>query len=301
MSALATEPARPIAVPEIPSFLELEVTQFCQLKCAHCYSNSGPEADRGTMTLAGWRQVLDQAAALGVETVQFIGGEPTLDPNLLRLARHALAAGLNVNVYSNLVRVTPVLWELFTESGVSVSTSWYTADTAEHAVITGSRIAYASTKANIAEAIRRGISVHAAIVTVLADQDTEQAAAELSGLGVTDIRIRPAQGVGRAARDGHGEDVSELCGHCGLNRAAILPDGKLTPCVIGRWLNCGNVRDTPLADILASPEWQRNLRLVPRVNSRGVGCPPASDGEDCAPAQPQCSPQVNYAPPARSQ
>jgi hypothetical protein len=199
-------------------------------------------------------------------------------------------------VYSNLVRITPALWELFTEPGVSVSTSWYTADAAEHAMIPGSKIAYASTKANIAEAIRRDITVHVAIVTVLASQDTEQAAAELHGLGVTDIRIRPAQGVGRAARDGRGEDVSELCGHCGLDRAAILPDGTLTPCVIGRWLDCGNVRDTPLASILAGPEWQRNLGLVPRANSRGAGCPPASDGEDCPPAQPQCSPQVNYAP-----
>jgi hypothetical protein len=80
------------------------------------------------------------------------------------------------------------------------------------------------------------------------------------------------------------------------DRAAILPDGRLVPCVIGRWLDCGNVRDTPLASILAGPEWRRNLGLVPRVNSRGAGCPPASDGEDCPPAQPQCSPRVNYAP-----
>ena len=41
--------------------------------------------------------------------------------------RHALDAGLNVNVYSNLVRVTPPLWELLTAPGVSLSTSWHSA------------------------------------------------------------------------------------------------------------------------------------------------------------------------------
>lgn len=29
------------ATPAIPSFLELEITQFCQLQCVHCYSESG--------------------------------------------------------------------------------------------------------------------------------------------------------------------------------------------------------------------------------------------------------------------
>ena len=41
MSALATEPATTNTAPEIPVFLELEVTQFCQLSCEHCYSESG--------------------------------------------------------------------------------------------------------------------------------------------------------------------------------------------------------------------------------------------------------------------
>lgn len=120
----------------------------------------------------------------------------------------------------------------------------------------------------------------------LSVQDIRQAEAELRRLGVTDIRIRPSQGVGRAARDGGGQDVAELCGNCGLDRAAITPDGQLTPCVVGRWLDCGNVRDTPLPDLLSSPAWQHTLSIVPRrdVNARAPDCPPASDGNDCPPA-----------------
>ena len=72
------------------------------------------------MTAANWEQVIGQAAALGIGTVQFIGGEPALDPSLPRLIRYALGAGLKTDVYTNLVHVTPELWELFSLPGVSI-------------------------------------------------------------------------------------------------------------------------------------------------------------------------------------
>jgi MoaA/NifB/PqqE/SkfB family radical SAM enzyme len=110
---------------DIPSFLELEITGFCQLKCSHCYAESGPHGGRGAMTTEHWERVIDQAAILGIETVQFIGGEPTLDSRLPRLVRYALGKDLKVYVYSNLVHITPPLWELFGLPGVSVATSYY--------------------------------------------------------------------------------------------------------------------------------------------------------------------------------
>jgi sulfatase maturation enzyme AslB (radical SAM superfamily) len=279
----------------VPSFLELEITGFCQLKCVHCYADSVPHGDRGTMTTREWEQVIEQAAVLGVKMVQFIGGEPTLDPDLPGLVRFALDRHLMVYVYSNLVHVTPPLWDLFGQPGVSLGTSWYSARPGMHAAITGRRGSYARTRAGIAEAVRRGIPVRAAIVEVEKNQGLERAAAELRHLGVTDIRIRRAQGVGRAATDAAGHDVAELCGHCGLDRAAVLPDGQLTPCVIDRWLECGNVRDTPLAEILPGAPWRHTMTLVPRhddVRDCGPDCPPAGDGEDCPPASSctACSP-----------
>lgn len=290
---LTTEPAAIQGSPaSVPSLLELEITGFCQLRCVHCYADSGPHGGRGTMTAGDWEKVIGQAAELGVETVQFIGGEPTLDPDLPRLIRYALDAGVKVYVFSNLVHVTPELWELFSRPGVSLGTSWYSADPARHAEVTGSRASHARTRASIAEAIRRCIPVRAVIVDIIADQGTGQAAAELRRLGVADIRIRPAQGVGRAARDAAMKDVSELCGSCGLGRAAVLPGGQFTPCVMGRWLECGNVRDTPLAEILSGPAWQHTMTLVPRHQQRQDPCPPAGDGNDCPPASSctACSP-----------
>lgn len=78
------------------SFLELEITGFCQLKCRHCYADSGPENDHGSMTADDWERVIDEAHTLSVDTVRFIDGEPTLHPELPRLVRYALGKGLKL-------------------------------------------------------------------------------------------------------------------------------------------------------------------------------------------------------------
>uniref|UniRef100_UPI0020255946 radical SAM protein n=1 Tax=Frankia sp. CiP1_Cm_nod1 TaxID=2897160 RepID=UPI0020255946 len=111
----ATFPAR---------FLWLEITGRCQLACVHCYADASPRGSHGTMTAADWRRLIEDAAGHGIEMVQFIGGEPTMHPAFPALVTHSLAAGLRVEVFSNLYRVTPTLWELFSRPGVRLATSY---------------------------------------------------------------------------------------------------------------------------------------------------------------------------------
>ncbi|WP_326644563.1 radical SAM protein [Nonomuraea fuscirosea] len=109
--------------PAPATFMWLEVTGRCQLECRHCYADSGPAGTDGSMSYRDWISVLDQAAALGVSMVQMIGGEPTLYAGLPGLVTRALDRGMEVEVYSNLVHVTPAMWELFTQPGVRLATS----------------------------------------------------------------------------------------------------------------------------------------------------------------------------------
>ncbi|MCO6007158.1 radical SAM protein [Actinoallomurus purpureus] len=105
----------------------LEITGQCQLQCTHCYAESGPDGTHGTMTTPDWRRVLEEAARIGVQLVQFIGGEPTLHPALPELVGHGLARGLEIEIFTNLVHVSPELWKTFTRPGVRLATSWYAA------------------------------------------------------------------------------------------------------------------------------------------------------------------------------
>jgi hypothetical protein len=275
-----------LAPPKAPALLECELTGLCNLACTHCYADSGPRGQHGSMTAADWENVITQAAELGVKTIQFIGGEPTLHPDLPRLTRHALAAGLSVTVYSNLVRVSDDLWDLFTAPGLALSTSWF-GDPATHEAMTGSKNAWALTRANIVKAVGLGIRVRAAIVG--AGQDTAAAEAGMRALGVARVSVHRLQGLGRAAREGNPGDPGELCGNCGDDRAAIMPDGQLTPCVMGRWLDSGNVRDASLGALLAGEAWRQAMSQVP---AQRHGCTPASDGESCPPDQ-ECAPASN--------
>ena len=77
------------------------------------------------MTLAQLTQVIDEAAACGVETVYFEGGEPTLAyPVVLAAAKHARERGLEWGMVSNCFWATSPedarLWlEPFVELGIS--------------------------------------------------------------------------------------------------------------------------------------------------------------------------------------
>jgi MoaA/NifB/PqqE/SkfB family radical SAM enzyme len=271
-----------------------EVTGLCQLACRHCYAGSGPGGSHGTMTRDDWLAVIGQAADLGVPLIQFIGGEPTLHPDLPRLIDAAAAAGLQVEVFSNLVRVSPRLWRCFAGNPVTLATSWYSSDPGEHRSITG-RPAHARTKANIAEAVRRGIPVRAGIIDVLDGQRTAQARAELQALGVTDIGGDRLRGIGRG---GGSRDVAELCGNCGRGVAAISPDGEVWPCVMARWLCAGSVLEQPLASIIGGPRWRD---LVAAIPSPATMCGPDRCNPQCSPhCYPNCSPRSHCNPNTRS-
>jgi len=265
----------------------IELTFECQLACVHCYAGSGPGRGHGTMTAAAWEDVIRQAAALGTRQVVVIGGEPTLHPDLARLVRTALALGLAVEVYSNLVRVTPGMWELFSAPGVSLATSWYTTDRAEHAAITGGRDTWRQTRANIAEAVQRGIPLRAGVIGgIVAGQQAQAAQQELQALGVDGIDRDDLRQLGR----GTIADPSQACGHCGRGIAAILPDGSVTPCPLTRWLRAGNVRDAPLGTIVAAP-----LAAV----TSALPLPRGACNPECspnAPCTPQCNPNASCTP-----
>ena len=156
-------------------FVWLELTGRCQLECAHCYAESSPRGTHGSMMAQDWIRVLNDAAELNVEMVQFIGGEPTLHPDLPLLVRHARSRGLLVEVFTNLVHVREDVWESFALPGVSLATSYYSSLSGVHDGITGKRASHSRTRANIARAIERGIRLRVGLVDLDKSQNIETA------------------------------------------------------------------------------------------------------------------------------
>jgi MoaA/NifB/PqqE/SkfB family radical SAM enzyme len=117
-------------------FAWLEITGKCQLSCTHCYADSGPRGTEGAMRTRDWLRVIDHVADLGGQSVQFIGGEPTLHPDLPEFVDRALAAGLAVEIFSNLVQIDARLWDTFSRPGVRLATSYYSDTGSQHDGIT---------------------------------------------------------------------------------------------------------------------------------------------------------------------
>jgi MoaA/NifB/PqqE/SkfB family radical SAM enzyme len=280
------------------SYLWLEITGKCQLQCSHCYAESGPSGTHGEMTTSDWLRVIDEAAALGVTMVQFIGGEPTLHPDLEQLVDAAVNRGVEVEVFSNLVHVTPRLWETFGRPGVRLACSYYSDDPDQHAVITGRRT-HARTKANIGEALRRSIPLRVGVVDLGDEQRTAQATEELAALGVTDVGFDRLRGVGRGRDRGEAaQSMDELCGHCASGVLAIAPSGEVWPCVFSRWLPVGNVRTSPLAEVVAGqPVADVRSQLLEHFQPLEMPCVPKMCDPQCGPnCGPACNPQGTRQP-----
>lgn len=262
-------------------FAWLEITGKCQLSCTHCYADSGPHGGGGTMRTWDWSRVVDQLAELGVRSVQFIGGEPTLHPDLPELVDHALDAGLGVEVFSNLVHVGPRLWDSFSRPGVRLATSYYSDTAAQHEAITRRRGSHARTRANIAEALNRDIPVRAGVIDVrssgtIGRQRTRAAQADLRQLGVADVGVDRLRGVGRGANASPSAD--QLCGRCGDGAVAISASGEVWPCVFARWIPLGNILDTDLGTILSTATFTSTAIAGPSCWPQGGG--------SCAPNDP---------------
>jgi len=123
--------ARPVTGPAVIDLDALtlqevwfNITAACNLHCAFCYvPGTGPQATHVPLELAD--RLIDEAAAMGVHQIVLAGGEPTLHPHLLDMARQARRRGIpRLKLITNGTKDSPDYWEpllpLFNDIQVSV-------------------------------------------------------------------------------------------------------------------------------------------------------------------------------------
>ncbi|NQU56996.1 MAG: radical SAM protein [Rhodospirillales bacterium] len=114
-------PAFPATTPEAPFLVALNLTQRCNLQCAHCYLDAGVRSDGDAVELstAEVKSVIDDIANLSDETmVVLTGGEPMMRRDLAELASHANERGLMVVVGSNGTLLNDARAKTLKEAGV---------------------------------------------------------------------------------------------------------------------------------------------------------------------------------------
>jgi hypothetical protein len=235
-------------------FLWVELTNRCNLQCVHCYSDSGPHTgawDR--LDRPKYEDVILEARTLGCRRVQFIGGEPTLNPDLPHLIALAAERGFTfIEVFSNLTRLSDDLLDCFRAYGVHVATSVYASDSATHDTITTVNGSFHKTVANIRRLLRAGVPLRAGVIEMAENAGaTERTVAFLRSIGVDTIGTDRLRGFGRGCTD-DSHDITELCGGCAERILCVGSDGAVSPCIMSKNWSVGSILDTPLADLARS-------------------------------------------------
>jgi MoaA/NifB/PqqE/SkfB family radical SAM enzyme len=238
------------------SFLWLEITRRCNLACVHCYADSGPHlplAER--MAFADWCRVMGDARAMGCRRIQFIGGEPTLHPDLGRLVAHARHVGFkHCEVFTNATLLREDLVQTFKRLDVLVHFSIYSFDPVVHDRMTGQHGSFERTVDGIRQLVRRGVRLAAGVILVPEHNAAHlrQTKKFLRSVGVRMIATDRVRGVGRGERYvPRNRPREELCGQCWSGKLCIDADGDAHPCVFSRFVTVGNVLEDELRTIVA--------------------------------------------------
>jgi len=85
---------------ECPAHFMIELTDQCNLRCAHCYRDSSPERDTSIPTRK-LLNIIDQMADNGVSTIELTGGEPTMRKDFLDIFHYCAQRFVSVAIVSN--------------------------------------------------------------------------------------------------------------------------------------------------------------------------------------------------------
>jgi pyruvate-formate lyase-activating enzyme len=231
------------------SVLQVHATRHCNLRCAHCYSSSGPQL-KGSLPLPILARLFDDAAAEGYDVASFSGGEPLMDPLIFAQIAAARRAGLTVNLVTNAMLITDAvaarLAQVAGVVGVSVD-----GPPESHDALRGRRGAFAHMERGLGRLRAAGVSF-ALIHTVRGDalKHLRWVAAFAQDAGAAALQLHVLEPSGRAAPDTSGADLA--------TRLMLLAPGL--------------VRDHPGLDVRIDvlpishlPDWQGGRGVADRL------------------------------------
>ena len=236
-------------------FLWLELTQWCNLECVHCYVSGSPRQplDRG-VALVRWQELLAEALELECRKVQFIGGEPLAVPFLEILWSHASSLGYSfIEVFSNLTQPKSQTFLSLLDKGAFFATSLYGSSPQSHDSVTRRPGSWEATMRSIKAIVDQTGRVRVNIVPVsIADAEVEAVKSLLGSLGVEKVGVSKVAAVGAAREQPGAKEFTEedLCGACWLGQILVSNNGDVFPCTMARHAPMGNVLTGSLVDVV---------------------------------------------------
>ncbi|MHC4542460.1 MAG: radical SAM protein, partial [Planctomycetota bacterium] len=95
------------------------ITRACNLKCVHCYNDSGACKADDELATDEAKGVLDDLVQFRVPSVLFSGGEPLMRPDLFELIGYAVKRGVRAVISTNGTLITTEMAKRVKDHGVS--------------------------------------------------------------------------------------------------------------------------------------------------------------------------------------
>lgn len=176
-------------------FVLWNITDRCNLACPHCHGRAKREAlphENARLRRAELRVVIDRLADVRPHSVAISGGEPLLFPDILWLLRELREHGLNPDVCTNGMAVTPELVRSMAEAVERVSVSLDSFSREKSATLKGSPEACDRALEAIDAFVAAGMQVNASIVpTGITYEEIVATTQGLAQRGVASISILP--------------------------------------------------------------------------------------------------------------
>jgi len=84
-----------------PFMVSYSITQKCNLKCKHCYSESVDQAAPDELSTEEAFRLMDDLSGWGIGLLIIDGGEPLCREDLLDVVKYASSKGIRVTIGSN--------------------------------------------------------------------------------------------------------------------------------------------------------------------------------------------------------
>lgn len=273
----------------IPAHLSVEVTNVCNLRCNHCFNNSG-EGNGIMLSWESMKEIIDTGYKMGIPLLYITGGEPFTYPHIQQVLSYANRKFRNITLATNAYNLKGNI-KCITETQNCVLQISIDGLEEKHNHIRGRKDAFRKTITNIKELVKAGIPI--CVYFTLNEnnfKDMEAVVQLAKELGCRAIKIGAVLKIGRAEKNdltyneqinyrivikelaekysddnfvvlnekmdiANGKQEDDIClNKCGGGYKTIYinSDGRITMCATMQKIVIGNVNNNSLENCLKS-------------------------------------------------
>ena len=269
------------------NFAWIEITQKCNLKCLHCYTGETHKQSDNSILADDWIKIIDQLSDLGCRSIQFIGGEPCVYPELISLIDYAGTKSFeSITIFTNATIITGEFIDCLKRNNANIRFSLYGHTAQIHDAITQITGSFEKMVMNVKRLLELNIKISPAVVIMRENQHcTEQIKLFIESLGLKyngyDV-IRNVYGGRQTDHTPTNINVIDCSirskpefyideemfnkayqiNTCWYGKFAITETGMVIPCVFERNIILGDLKEQSIQEVLNSETLEKYWYLT---------------------------------------